>query len=450
MDTFVQEAFTLLGIGLFVIGLRLYIRISSSGIKHLHADDYLMIVAAVVYSVETYLAYSVGAFWKGLANNAMTDEQRRLLDPNSEEYHWRVNGSKTQVAGWSTYTLLLWVIKAAMCNLYLRLTDGLGFENRIYAGFILIGATWVAVLLSILFGCYPFEKNWQIYPDPGNACQPAISKIDIFVTVVLNVVTDLYLMSIPIPMLWASSLKPLKKAGVILLFSGGVFVTAAGILRCILIITVWTPTNSNDMKTIADACVPLQDPVNGAQKAGSWAVRETFVAVVTSNLPILSSLIARCFRPIIGSLPSLSSSTNRAARSSQNGDVKLRGFIIENKNPRRGMGPRSVNPIPNFSGHDSEENIYTRNDEGGGGGTASYDTDLESARTTTVRPGVIVKQTSIEVIETLNSGGEASGQDVGDYYLVTQSQREAEILAGKPSVGKRRRSSSTFGIGRAA
>jgi hypothetical protein len=47
MDAFVQEAFTLLGIGLFVIGLRLYVRISSSGIRRLHADDYLMIVAAV-------------------------------------------------------------------------------------------------------------------------------------------------------------------------------------------------------------------------------------------------------------------------------------------------------------------------------------------------------------------------------------------------------------------
>ncbi|KAL2169069.1 hypothetical protein VTG60DRAFT_6491 [Thermothelomyces hinnuleus] len=236
MDSFVREAFSLLGIGLFVIGLRLYVRISSAGLKHLHVDDYLMILAAVAYSVETYLAYSVGAFWKGLANNAMTDEQRYLLDPDSEEYQWRVNGSKTQVAGWSTYTFLLWVIKAAMCSFYLRLTEGLGFEKRIYAGFVLIFATWLAVLLSILLGCQPFQMNWQIYPDPGNACQPAISKIDIFVTVVLNVVTDIYLMSIPIPLLWKSSLRPLKKAGLMLLFSGGIFVTAAGILRCVLII----------------------------------------------------------------------------------------------------------------------------------------------------------------------------------------------------------------------
>jgi len=43
----------------------------------------------VVYSVETYLAYSVGSFWKGLANNGMTDEQRELLDPHSMEYHLR-------------------------------------------------------------------------------------------------------------------------------------------------------------------------------------------------------------------------------------------------------------------------------------------------------------------------------------------------------------------------
>lgn len=122
MDSFTKEAFTLLGVGLGVITLRLIARITTVGYKRLQADDYLMVVAAAVYSVETYLAYSVGAYWHGLANNGMTDEQRRLLDPASEEYRMRVNGSKTQVAGWSTYTFLLWLVKAAMCTFYLRLT----------------------------------------------------------------------------------------------------------------------------------------------------------------------------------------------------------------------------------------------------------------------------------------------------------------------------------------
>lgn len=56
MDAFVREAFALLGIGLFVIGLRLYVRISSSGFTRLHADDYLMVVAAASTPVRHELA----------------------------------------------------------------------------------------------------------------------------------------------------------------------------------------------------------------------------------------------------------------------------------------------------------------------------------------------------------------------------------------------------------
>lgn len=37
-------------------------------------------------------------------------------------------------------------------------------------------------------------------------CQPAVSKIDIYVTVVLNVVTDLYLISIPAPVSLSASM----------------------------------------------------------------------------------------------------------------------------------------------------------------------------------------------------------------------------------------------------
>ncbi|KAL2015762.1 hypothetical protein VTK56DRAFT_4853 [Thermocarpiscus australiensis] len=432
MDTFEQEAFSLLGVGLLMIGLRIYVRISSGGFKGLHVDDYLMAFAAVVYAAETYLAYSVGALWKGLANNAMTDEQRRLLDPDSEEYRLRINGSKTQVAGWCIYTLLLWTIKAAMCTFYLRLTSGLGFTKRIYAGFALIVATWIAVLLSILLGCLPLHKNWQIYPDPGNFCQPAISKIDIVVTVVLNVLTDVYLMSIPIPMLWRSSLRPLKKAGLILLFSGGIFVTVAGILRCVLIIS---------------------DPVHGAEKSGSWAVRETFVAVVTSNLPMISPLITRLLQPIIGSLRFLSWSGKKTSGLSGSAGMK---FPLEDRNPRRGMGPRSVNPIPDFSVNCSDEHIYTRQEEDD---TYAQDeemgvrsADLEAGRSAYLPPrnGVIVKQTSVEVIEMRRShaGLSAEGGDIGDYYLVKQFRRNPDDVGRKQSDRKHRRSSLSFGISR--
>lgn len=69
-------------------------------------------------------------------------------------------------------------------------------------------------------------------------CQPAVSKIDIYVTVVLNVATDIYLISIPAPMLFKARLRWREKLELLVLFSGGLFVMMAGILRCVLILTV--------------------------------------------------------------------------------------------------------------------------------------------------------------------------------------------------------------------
>ena len=46
-ENFVAEAFTLLAIGLVVIGLRLYSRCLSVGVRRLAPDDYLMVVAGV-------------------------------------------------------------------------------------------------------------------------------------------------------------------------------------------------------------------------------------------------------------------------------------------------------------------------------------------------------------------------------------------------------------------
>jgi hypothetical protein len=60
----------------------------------------------------------------------------------------------------------------------------------------------------------------------------------------MNVMSDIYLLSIPVPMLWNSTLKPWKKAGLIFLFSGGVFIIACGLARAILIVAVSCPRNA--------------------------------------------------------------------------------------------------------------------------------------------------------------------------------------------------------------
>ncbi|KZM23365.1 hypothetical protein ST47_g5499 [Ascochyta rabiei] len=356
-DSFTTEAFTLLGVGIAVIALRTVAR-----------------ATAVIYSLETAAAYVVGAWWLGLANNGMTDEQRRMLDPESHEYSLRVGGSKTQLVGWSLYTLLLWTLKLCMCHFYSRLTSGLHhLEMRVKIGYVLIGATYVATELSILLGCRPFERNWQIYPDPGNYCQPAISKIDLYVTVVLNVLTDMYLMSIPMPMLWKASLDIRRKLSLVLVFGGGIFVMMAGILRCALII---------------------KDPINGAQAAGSWACRETFVAVVIGNVPLIYPLTRRGVEKVYSIAGA--SKHGHASRShgcQHDGDsLPLKSSWSK---PARGGKNRSVNALPTTWNDDLGADGWESEIPGSNSHTKSHSRHTSAIEIHEAKGGIQVTQETI-------------------------------------------------------
>ncbi|KAK7975532.1 hypothetical protein PG989_013995 [Apiospora arundinis] len=218
--------------------------------------------------METVIAYMVSHYWNGLANSSMTDEQRKLLSPSDPEYRIRVNGSKTHIVGWCSYTLVLWATKGSMCAFYLRLTEGLEpLVGRVHLGFYILAVTYAAVTSTIIFSCgFPFEKNWQIYPEPANSCQTTVSIVNYLVTVSLNILTDIYLMAIPVPMLLHARLRTTKKLGLCLLFSGGIFVGTAAILRCVL---------------------ALKGPKDNANTSAAWAVRESFVAILVTNMPVL-------------------------------------------------------------------------------------------------------------------------------------------------------------------
>ncbi|KAK0762928.1 hypothetical protein N5P37_004454 [Trichoderma harzianum] len=331
---FTVEAFTLLAVGIAITVLRTFARVRFAGWRGLSGDDYLAWVAILFYIAETCLAYSVGNAANGLANNNMTDEQRAALSPDDPEYHLRVLGSKIQIAGWSTYSTLLWTLKTSLLIFYIRLTDGLAkhYRVRIYIGFAFLAASYIVVALNLYLSCRPFHKLWQIYPDPGNICQPAVSNQIIWVYWAFNVTTDLYIISIPLPMLWTTTLKPWRKIGLIFLFSGGIFVVVCATLRCALIVL---------------------DTANGAQLAGSWAVRETFVAVVTSNLPMLVPLLKTLLGPLIGSILSSRRSTQKLEDATPKDLVTFGG----SSKSWRGRGPPTANPITNFTMNESEEHI---------------------------------------------------------------------------------------------
>ena len=78
---------------------------------------------------------------------------------------------------------------------------------------------------------------------------PAISTIQTIYVMVMNTVTDFYLMAIPLPIVWQASLPWRKKVVLLIMFSGGFLEMAFGILRCVSILTVCLISTSQSPKT---------------------------------------------------------------------------------------------------------------------------------------------------------------------------------------------------------
>ncbi|KAK4207973.1 hypothetical protein QBC37DRAFT_297600 [Rhypophila decipiens] len=292
------EAFVLMAVGIVFVVLRIFARIKLVGFKKLQADDYLMVLAGAVYVASTALAYLTAVAWEGLANHGLTQEQRRSLDPKSQEYRYRVNGSKGHLAGWQAYVFCLWAIKTAWFVFYQRLLGILLSRRRVCCGYFVLAATYMAVVLTLLLSCHPLDKYWQIYPDPGPSCLLVTSKVNIITTLVLNGITDVYIMAIPIPMILRGLFSRIKKIGLVLLFSGGIYVTTAGVVRGVLM---------------------MGHPDEAGQLSGTWALRELSVAMVMSNIPFLVPLVRRLwFGPVKESSKGRPPEANGAYRRTTN------------------------------------------------------------------------------------------------------------------------------------
>ncbi|EDP53573.1 hypothetical protein KXW98_006426 [Aspergillus fumigatus] len=328
------EHWTLYAIGVTLTLLRTYARVRAVGFRHLQAEDLLVWVGIIFYTAQTALAYSVGRVAHGLANNGLTDAQRAALSPDDPEYRAAVVGSKIQVAGWTTYSVLMWSLKLSMLAFYLRLTDGLGqrYRNPIYVGFGLVIATFLVSVITIFSACRPFHKYWQINPDPGNACQAAVSDPIIWASFASNVSTDIYLILIPIPMLWKSRLKLIKKIAATVVFGAGLFVLVCAILKSVFV---------------------LVDPIDGAQLAGEWGNREAFVAVVTTNLPMIFHLLRSWLTRLFGTAFGSSEKTYKFPSGFQT----IGGGAGESSSRKR-RAQRTVHPISaNLTFSESEERI---------------------------------------------------------------------------------------------
>jgi hypothetical protein len=153
-------------------------------------------------------------------------------------------------------------------------SEGVASSKR-YArwGAVIIPVTYISCFLIAFLKCIPFEKQWQIDPEPQSmsfnslhqfdltrcpdSCLPAITYIQTIYVMAMNTATDFFLMSIPLPvsisalclllmfwlifelqMIWKARMPWRKKVVIMFMFSGALLEMIFGILRAVSILTV--------------------------------------------------------------------------------------------------------------------------------------------------------------------------------------------------------------------
>ncbi|KAK7732992.1 hypothetical protein SLS57_000936 [Botryosphaeria dothidea] len=117
----------------------------------------------------------------------------------------------------------------------------------------------------------PFTHNWQVRPQPSLEC--TFHPQNVAVVSTLNIATDVAILTIPVPMLWTLHARLRKKIIMGCFLLGGVLVIVAAIIRVIVTLGSHPSTVTINL----------------------WGIRETVIAVIAVNAPLLRPLFTRAF-----------------------------------------------------------------------------------------------------------------------------------------------------------
>ncbi|KIL92568.1 hypothetical protein FAVG1_03748 [Fusarium avenaceum] len=161
-------------------------------------------------------------------NNAQFDG----VELTDEQLRQKAIGSGLVLASRIFYAATLWILKFAVLEFLHRLTRATwerSWQRSLYVIRVILGATFVAVLLSDFVECRPYKNYWQVVPDPGGQCRQGY--VQLLTMAVCNVLTDLLLVIFPIPIIVTSGMTVKRKIQLVLLFSLSLSVVGVTLYR---------------------------------------------------------------------------------------------------------------------------------------------------------------------------------------------------------------------------
>ncbi|KAF2872245.1 hypothetical protein BDV95DRAFT_605876 [Massariosphaeria phaeospora] len=195
-------------------------------------------------------------------------------------------------------------VKISIACFLLPLTGRTGLRGFLWGIVVFLVCFALFTFLSLMFGCMPVAANWDfaLRPPPmGTGTAKCLSltayrNIALFNSVT-NIITDIILALLPVPLIWTLHLNIRTKASLMLILSLGFFACAAGIIKTPLLFHFFDDIDSTGPRSMYYA----------------WQIIEMNLGITAASLPSLKP----AFRWLLDTARALTSSmsANRTAGS---------------------------------------------------------------------------------------------------------------------------------------
>ncbi|KAI0400481.1 major facilitator superfamily domain-containing protein [Xylaria palmicola] len=247
-------------------------------VRQVSWDDYFIILAwALAFGLSFAIDYGTT---KGLGRHDADIDDKNWDALRRSEYSFTI-----------LYNPALMAFKTSVLVFYLRLSKNTQKVLRLASWAVLVIVNLAGTVLTLLniFQCSPVEAAFN--RNPGR-CIPLLTEF--ICSAPINIVTDLAILALPLPVLTSMRLPPKQKIILIITFALGIFVTVVDVVRIYYLQKAITDVPSTTIVSDEDAAFGGTPEFSwNASLSLLWSAIEVNVGIACACVPTLKPLIIR-------------------------------------------------------------------------------------------------------------------------------------------------------------
>lgn len=325
------------------VGARMFSRIRI--VRHVTPDDYLI---AAAWLIAFFLSFTIDfGTRRGLGRH----------DANIPD-EWKTSLRKSEYVFSVLYNPALMATKTSILVFLLRLSKNTNKVLRLasWACLGIVNLAGVVLTLLNIFQCRPIDAAWDPTLDNVAKCIPLLTEF--ICSAPVNIVTDLVILTLPIPVLTGMQLPPRQKFILVFTFTLGIFVTVVDVVRIYYLqqAIMYAPMaeSSNPLAIFGDR----SEFAWNASMSLMWSAVEVNVGIICACIPTLKPLIIRILPAMLYDPHGTRSKTSSATLDSRTLDLTPAEEVPDNTQLPQGeplTSPQLPPPVVAQGNRDPEE-----------------------------------------------------------------------------------------------